>query len=1257
MRFLDLYESDKTANQEDPMSIEKILGDLEHFHDNKDARAQFLNKIHRPGQQPDKAFTYGGDGSGKGAGGKSISYTADVGSNQPSEDFARIISKIKDGHPNWKKEIEEVINLVKNSNQQQYIKAYFIPKVENPGAKLTTTGNLKSDNRVPDESDYEKLGQAMVFYAGKCVSKLTDADTKIGPDKFKEIMQGCFGAAPGNNGEDDSFLMQFKDIESKLKIDAAKNVIKSIHSAGTKDIDGIDFETESYYSGISYIVTNRLFEADEGNEGGSVIECPKTIDEFSKVASEALKQAKAIAEKYPKQYKLWYEKLRAAFDRGVAEYQEMERSDRLMKDGIKNPITGEKEYRNGKAWGAGGPNAFIRNNEHLNNIVQEIKKGTPGCEGVNGWDIFNCGPRLILAIFDALEKGGKIYQKLCDDIGEGMRSIKRSLGSTKPADFDKLIKKYADENEHARAMEIGLSGVLCSLANVYKILANGKIGQINYKTKTFNSENSGSETVIQVRIDELKNSLARVLKEKADYDKWKEEEDKKKAERIKRLEEEIAGLSKKKDNPEQKKEGEGKGNKEEPKKDGISVVNNSYVRKFSVKDILNEEETETKNQKKATNIQDELKKKKKELEDVKSGKDDKTIINLENYIAILDDYKQVLGLEPYIKEAYDVITLLFDPDAAEEQYQALVNKAEGSDDGNNEEEDTGSNTMTDSKLSLSARLENILKEYKLFEAEDGETFDSEENDDPEDGENKQSSGSAESSEKKEGASSAESDEKKKKETAQNTENSNENGPEVKSENAGNLDWTKRDQAQGLKAVYRIFGEGKDNVRFNMPVFKELAKAKTKDEALKQVTQVLANLNKTLNGLRPVEPVVDGIVACNKVENPGNIPGCIETIKYEEKNQEAQKEKEKPKEKEKENKKTKAEDFKEQRDNLIKLIDENSPIMKNVIGKMNDVVKNAKDDSWLNEYNSFVENFNNEGKKILDYLKEIYKGSEGGTKWLSEKEEALSKANVLVKMWLIVSMAKYVAGMLNNQIEQEEEEELKRQQHSGELQNSSYNPIVKNPELNEAAAKQHTINFLLNTVGKTMEVLDFNNLLPTNYENEIYNLNEPEKFNEQEQKFANSIKIKNVESGSGIYAVLKRLITNKDIATALKNKNINKCMEQINYFHSEKGNKQSPDRNMFLYFGVIRALCTTLNSLDTNLKDIDVNNTNTKQKDNSASGSGGVENLQAAAETKQEGDKPNNSGQNNDKPNQQASYIPEFSPDSLINEIYKYIRGN
>ena len=609
MRFLDLYESDNqqqnadanngaqnnvVAKKEEPkgdvITIDTVLGDLEKFHDDRNARLKFLNKINRPGQQPDKAFTYGGDGTGKGKGGKSISYTTDVGSNQPSDDFKRIMTKIKDGHSNWKEEINDVIDKVENSNRQQYIKTYFIPKLENPALKITATGNAKGDYRVPGTEHYKKFGQAMVFYAGKCVSKLTDADTKIGSDKFKEIMQGCFGAAPGDNHEDADFLDQFKDLESKMKIDAAKNVIKSIHNAGTKDIDGI--ETESYYSGVSYLINNKLFEADESDKSKSGVACPKTIDEFSNNAGEALKQAKAVAEKYPKQYKLWYEKLRAAFDEGVEDYQKKERDPDLKE--IENPITGEVEHRHGKAWGAGGPNAFIRDNPDLKAITDKIRQGTPGCEGVGGWDIFNFGPKLILTMFDALEKGGKIYQKLCDDLGEGMRQIKRSLGATKPADFDKLIKKYSDENQHNKAMEISFSAVICALANVYKILGNGKIGQVNFNTCTFNTENSGSETVIQLRLDELKNAIAKLTKEEADYTKWKEEEDKKHAEHIKKLEEEIKQAESNKDKPAEQQNSGGEGKPEEPKKDGISIKKDSYVKKFSLKDLLNEEEKKSK---------------------------------------------------------------------------------------------------------------------------------------------------------------------------------------------------------------------------------------------------------------------------------------------------------------------------------------------------------------------------------------------------------------------------------------------------------------------------------------------------------------------------------------------------------------------------------------------------------------------------------------------------------------------------------------
>lgn len=1173
MRFLDLYESDEKNTG--TITIDTVLSDLANFYDDRKARIAFLNKINRPGRQADIAFTYGGDKSGKG--GKSISFTADVGSNQPSNDFSQIMHKIKDGHADWKDKIAEVINDVDNSNRQQYIKTYFIPKLENPAAKITTTGKLKGDERVPGEEHYRKFGKAMVFYAGKCVSKLTDADTKIGTEKFKEIMQGCFGAAPDNMHEDVSFLDQFKDLESKMKIDAAKNVIKSIHTAGTKDIEGFNpEENESYYSGISFLLNNRLFEAEE-TEQKEFIECPKTIDEFSDNVGIALRQAKAVAEKYPKQYKLWYERLRAAFDDGVKEYQDLERKSETTE--IKNPITGEIEHRHGKAWGAGGPNAFIRNNPDLDAIVKKIKQGTPGCEGVNGWDIFNCGPKLILTIFDALEKGGKIYQKLCDDLSEGMRLIKRSLGTTKPEDFDKLIKKYNSEGEHGKAMEIGLSGILVALSNLYKILANGKIGQINFKTKTFNSENVGSETVIQSRIDALKQAINSVVKEKPEYDKWCEVEAKKREERIKKLESEIAGLSKQKEQPQ--------GNNE-PKKDGISIAKDSYVKKFSIKDILNEDEQETKNQKKVANVEEELKKKKDALEKEKSRKNDKTLLNLNNYIAILDDYKQVLGLEPYIKEGYDTIGILFNPDAAEEQYQEIFNK-NNSEESTDDDED---NSQQAESLSLSSRFDNILKEYKLFE-EEGETIDYDEMEDE-----------------------PNSEEKSKEEPKKQAAEEKKDDVEVKSQNKGNLDWTKRDKAQGLKGVYRVFAEGKDDVRFDLSVFKDLAKAKTSKEALKKVYQIVENLQKTVTNLKYVEPIVDGVVALNKIDNTENIPGCIEIVNIKSVNTDEQKDKQKPEEqKQEETKKDPIEIFKEQRENLAKMIDESSPLMQNIISKLNEKVNNARDDSWIGEYKEFVSAFNTEGQKILDYLYEIYKNSKNGQNWLAEKEKQLASGNFTLRAWLIISMAKYVGEQLSKQIEKEEEENLKKEQ-----QNDSYIPVIDNPTLNEAEAEAHSVNFFIKKWDEATKDINFNNLLPADFKNEIYNIKSEKLFQEQELAIFNRLGMKNIESGNGVYAIIKHLITgDSNIKNPVTSKlqNCKKCLEQLTYIHTGKGNKESPDRNVYYFYGLIHAFATCAEQLDNETKNIDLRN-----------------------------------------PNQKAeNYISELSKDTLMNEIYKYIRGN
>jgi hypothetical protein len=1226
MRFLDLYESDKPKQnasaekkddnqkkQEAPaetITMDTIMKDLEGFHTNVDKRVAFLNKIHKPGQQSDRAFTYGGDGSGRGTGGKSISYTADRLSKQPSEEFRKIMDVIK-SQSDWKDKITSCIDRVENSQQQQYIKGYFIPKLEDPGIRLNTTANQR-DYRVPGVEQYEQFGKALVFYCGKCVSKLTDADVKIGPEKFKLIMQGCFGAAPDQNREDDDFLTQFKNLEAKLKIDAAKNVINSIHAAGTKDIQGIknpnDIEAESYYTGMSFLVKNKLFEAEEGEEESSGdVECPKVIDDFSADAATALKQAKAVSIKYPKQYKLWYEKLRGAFDKGVKDYQEKERSKDLMKNGIENPITHEIEYRNGKAWGAGGPNAFIRNNPELQKIVDKIKQGTPGCEGVNGWDIFNCGPKLILTMFDALEKGGEIYQKLCDDLAEGSKMIARSLNKTRPEEFDKLIKQYAEKKQHNKAMEIAISGVMLSLTRLYGILANGKIGQINMKTKTFNSENNGNNTVIQLRIDELKNALAKAMKEKDAYEKWLVEEQKKIDERNKKLEEEIKGL-KNQSEGEGSKEGE---NTEEPKKDGISVKKESVY--SSVKNILKEEEEQTKSMKLANQAQDELKKKEAELEKSKKRRNELYLLNVKNYIAILEEYKKVLALEKYIKEGYDTINILFDPDSAEEQYQEVVNGTDETSDENEKED----NTKTES---LTQRLDKIMKKYRLDEADEGESEASEELDDLD-------SGNTDA--KKTDDKPENTDAKKKDDKPANTETHSDE-PEVKSENKGNLDWVERDRAEGLKEIYRIFAEGKHDVRIEVSTFNELAKAKTAKEAFKHVIEACSSLQHTLDRVKTVEPIVDGIVACNKIEKRSDIAGCFEVINFGKDSEEEEKPKEEENKEENKEEKSPAEAEKVMIERLTKCVDESSPLMAGLVGKMNDIVKTAKDDTWIDTYKKFNDETNSKLEEIFKEVEDVVKESDKGKEFVAKVKNNLNNKNALLKIWLTVSMVKNLISSVTAHVKEVEEKSENKP-----TENASYVPDSTLPKLDEDTnAYLHTINNLETKFKEVDGSIDFNILLPTDFNNEIYNITDASKYNEAEQKLGNIIglSVKAAETKNKVCSILTTLVRtddgDNDVMKAVKEKKLpcSKCIEQFTSA-PRNNDKERPNgnRNIFYFYGLIRAITACLTSLKGDIKN---NNERIVQ-----------------------GEKPQE-GQE-----KKESYIPEVSPNTLMNEIYKYIRGN
>ena len=1285
MRFLDLYEAENntpetsgTGSQQNqtggegqqkpkeqpksdgknaeakPVTMDDILGDLDGIYGDDKKFIAFLNKINRPGQKSDFAFTYGGNAKRHGEGGKSVSYTVDINSKQPSDEFRQIMSRIKDGHDGtWKEKIISCLDHVETAERQQYIRDVFVPKLENPGVKISQRSNRRGDERVPGVEQYTTFGKAMVYYAGVCVSKLTDTDTKISEDKFREIMQGVFGAAPSGMKEDDSFLMQFTELESKMKIDAAKNVINSIHAAGTKDIQGgtseDDMMSDSYYTALSYLINNKLFEADESedSDGGSNVACPKSIDEFSNDAATALKQAAAVSKKYPKQYKIWYEKLQAAFDKGVKEYQDLERNPDRMREGIENPITHKIEHRHGRAWGAGGPNAFIRDNPYLDKIVQRIKNGsTPGCEGVNGWDIFNFGPKLILKLFDVLEHGGKIYQKICDDLGEGMRDIKRAFGKANPKDFDTLIKKYSSEKEHGKAMELCLSSILCALTNLYKVLANGKIGQINLETKTYNSENIGSETNIQVKIDDLKNALAKASKEMAVYDKWKVEEDKKREERVQKLEAEIEGLKKQKDNPEAAGEGEAQQG-EDQNKNGISVnqptepKQESLKKKITLHGILTEEETEqkaTSSQEVVKKVEEDLKKKEEELEKEKSGKNDKTLINVKNYIAILDEYKNILSLEPYIKETYDFINLIFDPDAAEEQYQAIFNGEEHSEEESDEESEEGSSEETETPSeeeaegnapaptaeSLNSRLNKILSKYYLTE-EEGETVNSEElDDDP---------GSSDSKP----AEQSSNDNSKTNTTSEQNKENDKDEPKVKSTNKGNLDWTKRDKANGLKEVYRIFNEGKDDVRLNLETLKDLSDIKKQKDALQKTGKIVENLRKTLDRLNPVEPIVDGIVACNKIENVGDIPGAIEAINPnglkddKDENKEEDKDKDKDKEnKPDEQKKSTLEVYKEYRENLTKFIDSNSPLMTNIISQLNPEIEKAKDDSWLKEYSVFVESFNKIGNEIFGYFDKIYENSQGGKEFIAKAKKNIEGSTFLLQIWYLVSTVKYAIGQLNNEIEQEEENELKREQRAeqGQQTHESYIDFYNSNILTEAdnQRKEHNIVTAVEKMKSTK--IDFNTILPTDYTNDIYTLS-PEgskAFNDAEKQIAES-GIGTRGAINGIYHIVTDIVRtdSNDVVKYISENNL-PCKELIKAFIEAPKNKelQGNDRDIYFIYGIIRGIVVVLDTIkDNELQELDCRDVSPR--------SGGNEN--------------------------ESMYLSGISSDSLMNEIYKYIKGN
>ena len=975
-----INEADKKKKQEVKVDLNTILSDVSNIYNNDDAMVKFLKRISPPSSEKHLKFFYIVDTDTE-HGETSVNYNED-NSKQPTREFQQIVDRIKKPKPTeWEQYFDKGLDNINDAARKSYIERYFIPKVRNP-ARVTKDTKYAEKGIVASEGQYETLGKAMVFYAGKCVSRLTDTDTKIDQAKFKEILQGVFGAAPDQGRENDSFLMQFMTIEPKLKIDAAKNVINSIKQSGTNDNGE---QTDEAYSTNLKDVLDFLFEADESGDQnqeqgtGNFVELPQRVEDFSQDIKIALKQAKNVAEKFPKQYKLWHEKLTAAFNRGVKEYQDLERNPDTKE--IKNPITGKIEKRHGKAWGLGGPNAFIRNSKVLNKLTDDIKG--------QKWTIFNCGPKIILGLFDAMEKGGSFYQDICDRMGGGFNQLKHAFKNTRPEDFDKLIKQYRGKDEK-EAMGAAYAGVACSLSQLYKLLAYGKIGTINTETCTFNTENGENNIpLIQVYVNNLLTSIKMYTEEEKVYNKWLEDFRAKQQEQINAYEKQLNNQSG--NNQENNQE-----NNNQPQQQ-----NNSY-KPFSLKNFINEADVkgETKN---IDNVKEELEKLKEK--NAKAGE-----IAINSYIAVLDDYKTSVKTIPDIKETFEYLRdKLFDEGRAKDTASRLSNK--NNEEDNNQPQQQNNSYKPEFKLKMIDNKLSFNTDIKLHIFEDIQPL---EDDDKNDGDSSDNGNNGNNNNNSNNSNN------------NNNNNNNTDEPNV-SENEGNLDWLENGAGKALCKVYEVISENGDSLNINR--FKELANVKKEKEAKQNLKKVFGNLVNLLTQVN-VMPIKDGIIGMysNSGEldvTPQNIPGAIEAYGKQ------KTEEQKPEENKEENKEDQATtNHEENLKKLQELTGANGKLFTEVIAKLNDDLYSGMNDEWFNNYKALIEKTHQYEAEIINVLKAAYGNNEN----ITNIENTVKNSQFLTGIWTTVSAAKRAMVDLNKRVEEDKKKQGQENNQNGQAGN-------------------------------------------------------------------------------------------------------------------------------------------------------------------------------------------------------------------------------
>lgn len=332
--------------------------------------------------------------------------------------------------------------------------------------------------------------------------------------------------------------------------------------------------------------------------------------------------------------------------------------------------------------------------------------------------------------------------------------------------------------------------------------------------------------------------------------------------------------------------------------------------------------------------------------------------------------------------------------------------------------------------------------------------------------------------------------------------------------------------------------------------------------------------------------------------------------------------------------------------------------------LNKFARSCENDSWFNNYKAKIEKLNELRDKLTTELEKVY-GAGKVDKWYYEAIEELDNLNYLPKLYKLMAIGACIASQLEDQSGKDMEESvevtpIKIVKKTGTVYRSLYenddnsgndqdgnddqgNDNQGNDEQGEQENKGKNqgkdnkdpfeiVKHNIPTLEERLNSVDFTHILPPDKNHKVYQIDGVEQFNQYMRSFANNaekgLAIVKGTNGNGIVPIARNIVSQDNDAGKKMRDYLNaKNCKQICTMFNEGTDKNREYSDLYAYYSTSWAILKRSKEVFTKTE--------------------GEEDTKAREGINRE---------SNDI--QKDSYqFPGVSPDSLINEIYKYIRGS